>query len=56
MREREQSALDKDDAEKAGQAVSTFAEAVDECTESSLAPASLGEALREKFEEVGKSL
>ena len=54
LREGEQSALDADSAQKAGHTVSIFAETVDECSEIIPAPASVGEALREKFQQVGE--
>lgn len=54
LREGEEAALNEHDAQQAGRIVSTFAETVDECSESSHVPASIGEALREKFQKVGK--
>lgn len=44
--------LDKEDAKKAGHIVSTFAESVDEISESDSGAASLGLSLRQKFQKV----
>lgn len=52
IREGELHALTDDEAEKAGSIVSTFAETVDEATEMTPRPASLGCHLRQKFKQV----